>query len=181
MVKMDSPKSLLITLTDPVRALLSDQGLLDAGLRIENFLTSRPSTPFWPSCGDLLLDQESRLFVGLAYRVADEDRELVYHVASALSTGVVRYDNQSSAESRRLYEELDPESHWLTITWSKIPATKVELAQLDSAYWYYASQGDFDVPVVWGLEDIEVLLQDYHLVFPTLEFPKLDLEVCHVR
>lgn len=166
-------KSLLLTLKPPVRVSLQSKNLLDAPLAIDELVTSRPSTPPWPACADLLINTNSSAWVGLCYRVGKQYQDIVQGFFYDLSTAVVRYNDMTSDESRRLYSEFGYETHWVEVRWANILADRVEVSQLDSGYWYYINQAQilaYDEPYIFGLEDIDEVLEKYGLVFPDLSF-----------
>lgn len=165
------PKSLFLALRNPVSVSLQTERILDAPLIIDGLVTSRPSTPPWPACADILMNEESRTWVGVCYRVGQRYKDLVQEFCSNLPCEVVRFNDLSSAESRQLYGEFGYEMSWLEIIWTNIPPNKVEVAQLDSGFWYYVNYASavkqFEA-VAFGIEDIDETIHDYNLLLPNM-------------
>lgn len=85
----------------------------------------------------------------------------------SLSEEVVRYNDQTSWPQARPYVDDDPETHRMEIIWTDAPADKIEVAQLDSGFWYYADGGQAESRVVaFGLSHISEILDEYKITLP---------------
>jgi hypothetical protein len=73
----------------------------------------------------------------------------------------------------RPYADDDLEAHRLEIIWGKSCPDRLQVAQLDSAFWYYShdSFGKQQVAAL-GLTYIREILREYSLVLPSVcRFP----------
>jgi len=165
--------SLLFALKRPVRLFLSRYSISDKPLVIDSIVTTRPSTPPWPSCADILFNVKERIFTGLCYGIGQEDRPLVREFCSRLPKEIIRYNDLSSEASYKLYSDYGPETHRLEIIWSNVPTDGLEVAQLISGFWYYPKEHSKHIEAVaFGLEDVDEISSDYNLVLPkNLPFP----------
>jgi hypothetical protein len=162
-------KSLLVTLENPVKASLQRENMPDKPLLIDETITSRPSTPPWVACADLLISAKERTWVGLCYRVSESYQDSVKIFCSNLSTQIIRYNDLSSVESQDLYKDFPPEFDWVEIKWTDITADTVEVEQLDSGFWYYNEFAKNIQAVAFALDDIDEVVQRYSLKFPSLD------------
>jgi hypothetical protein len=172
---MGEIKSLFLTLKEPAKIHLANEDIVDAPLVIDGLTTSRPSTPPWPACADILIDTHSHLFVGLCYRVSKEFHSAVRGFCSHLSPNIVLYNDLTAVESKQLYGEFGDSTHWVEIKWSTVPPNRVEVVQLDSGFWYYIDNWGRIDAVAFGLEGLDEIMRDYDLILPKLtSFPAFD-------
>ena len=166
-------ESLVLKLEGSAELFLSRSSLPNKRLRIANQVTTLPSFPPWPVCADVLVNLESRVFVGITYPVDRENRDLVRHLSSGLPWGALRYNDLTEEALRKPYIGDDPDIHRLEIVWSDIDADAVRGAQLDSGMWYYSDAPSDDIRVMaFGLTDINTVLTEYELLLPTnFRFP----------
>jgi hypothetical protein len=162
-------KSLLVTLKNPVKVSIQRENMPDKPLLIDEIITSRPSTPPWSACADLLISTKESSWVGLCYRVGKNYQDSVKIFCSNLSTEIVQYNDLSSVESQDLYKEFPSEFDWVEIKWTDIPADTIEVEQLDSGFWYYDESAPNVQAVAFALDDIDEILQRYLLKFPSLD------------
>ena len=167
-------QSLILNLKgDPPQLFLSRSPLPNKPLRIADQITTLPSFPPWPVCADVLVNLESRRFVGITYPVDREKRGLVRSLSSNIPGDALRYNDLTVEAWAKPYLDDDAEIHRLEILWSDIDADEVRAAQLDSGMWYYSNEPDEEVRVMaFGLTDINIVLAEYDLVLPaTFRFP----------
>jgi len=167
--RLTKVESLLLLLERPAKLFLSEQELPDLPIRAGNIVTTRPSFPLWPACADILFNSQSRIFVGLSYSIHENSRNLVRNLCNGLPDEIVRYNDITSHSLAKPYIEYDLEVHRLEIIWTNIYADSLEIAQLDSGFWYYANNSVVENHVVaFGLTYISEILDDYGLVLPSV-------------
>jgi hypothetical protein len=162
-------KSLLLTLKNPVRVSLQRENMPDSPLLIDEIITSRPSTPPWAACADLLISTKECSWVGICYRVSKNYQDSVNFFCSGLPKQIVQYNDLSSVESQNFYKEFSSEFDWVEIKWSDIPVDTIEVEQLDSGFWYYEEFAQSVQAVAFALDDIDEILQRHLLKFPSLD------------
>lgn len=162
-------KSLLVTLKNPVKVSLQRENMPDKPLLIDEIVTSRPSTPPWFACADLLISAKECTWVGLCYRVSETYQDSVKIFCSNLSAEIVQYNDLSSVESQDLYKEFPSEFDWVEIKWTDIPADTIEVEQLDSGFWYYNESAQNVQAIAFALDDIDEIVRRYSLLFPNLD------------
>lgn len=167
-------KSLILTLEKPVKLFLSREELPDKPLKIDDVKTTRPSFPPWPVCADILLNSQSRIFVGVTYPVHEDSKDFVRDLSTSMSNEVVRYNDLSLEKLIKPYADDESNIHRLEIMWADINVDTVESAQLDSVFWYYSSNQPRKTQVLaFGLTDIDKVLEEYGLIFPVnILFPQ---------
>lgn len=81
--------------------------------------------------------------------------------------GKSKYDDFTSEHLKSPYDDDDFDHHRLEIRWTVVYADKLEIAQLDSGFWYYSKTalGDHEV-TAFGLTYIDHVLTEYDLIFP---------------
>jgi hypothetical protein len=168
-------QSLILNLKrTPTQLFLGRGSLPNKPLRIADEMTTLPSFPPWPVCADVLVNVESRAFIGITYPIDTENRDLVRRLSFSLPKDALRYNDLTVEAWRKPYLSDDPEIHRLEILWSDLDADEVRAAQLDSGMWYYSrNEPDEDIRVMaFGLTDINTVLAEYDLGFPaTFRFP----------
>lgn len=162
-------KSLLITLVSPVEVSLHKENMPDKPLLFGEIITSRPSTPPWAACADLLINAKQSIWVGVCYRVSKPYQNSVKTFCLNLSKQIVQYNDLSSVESQKLYKDFPPEYDWVEIKWTNIRADMVEVEQLDSGFWYYNESAQNVQALAFALDDIDEVLERYSLKFPNLD------------
>src|SRR5205085_8766517 len=162
---VDDSQLLIIRLAGQTALFTSDDMLPNKALRIGEEVTTLPSFPPWPVCADVLVNSESRSFVGLTYPIDGNNRDLVRRFSSGLDPVAVRYNDLSLEAWKMLYRDDDPEIHHLEVLWSDIGADSIRYAQLDSGMWYYDAEHEKDIRVLaFGLTDINTVLREYDLI-----------------
>lgn len=86
-----SPKSLLITFTDPPRIRVQEALLADCVSTEIDGVPVFASVAPWNSMHDLLIDRETRTFAGIVYPVAAREQAAIAAVCQSLPRQVVRY------------------------------------------------------------------------------------------
>lgn len=169
---MTNTKSLLITLTEPVKMFVSNTRLESSNLVLENDVLSPPSFPLWAVCPDILINSIKREFVGVCYFVGEDEKEVVESLSTDLSNQVVRYVNSPLSDDATPYIKNNMEPNHLQIKWSSTDADDLEIAQLDSDYWYYSQISENESRFrAFGLDYIDKILLDHKLNFPVdIEF-----------
>lgn len=160
-------ESLLLTLRPQIKLFLSEQELPDLSMRIGDGVTSRPSYPPWPACADVLFNSQSAFFVGLSYSIGKSHRAFVRALCNELPENVVRYNDMTSPSLVKPYAEDDLEAHRLEIIWGESCPDSFQVAQLDSAFWYFSHNrsGKQQVAAL-GLTYVSEILREYNLILP---------------
>lgn len=180
---MTNIKSLLITLDDPVKICLSEEGLPSSNLIITDQVLSPPRFPRWSTCADLLVNSRQKELVGLTYPVTAEAKELVEYLSATLSNRVVRYVQLPSDRAATIrYSRHEMTQEHFEVKWSLTEADYLEVAQLDSDYWYYDDMsGEEGKLKAIGLNYIDELLFDYKLKLPNnIQFEPFKPKFIHI-
>jgi hypothetical protein len=132
----------------------------------------------WFSMPDLLIERQTRRFVGLTFWLYDHEWADTKAIIDELDPRVIRYNDVSSSEAKRLYGE-SGEHHWCELQWAPATELDYDLAQLMCGQWvclYKVGEGLSwtDVPVGFALTHIDEILRDHHLTFPEIPLPALE-------
>ena len=185
---MPVPKTMIITLRTPVEtAFFSGTWGIDAQFYIRGERVDVGEMP-WVSMPDVLLDRETRHFVGLTFAIDRELWDASRAIVGKLDPGVIRYNDLTSVEAQMRYPGEAGMVHRCELQWA--PATQLEedVAQLMSSQWWclYAHTGTdraglfpprdepANLPVGFALTDIDDVLRNHSLIFPEVRSAGLD-------
>ncbi len=165
---MTKLKSILITLQESPKICLSREKLSDLSLILNNKILSPPKFPLWATCADLLVSSENE-FIGLCYYVAEDSKDLVNSLVKTLDPIVAQYVNSLTDKDAKPYLNCNLLPNHFQIKWFPVEADNIEVAQLDSDYWYYCedNNGKHQLMAI-GLNYIDEILSDYNLKFPII-------------
>src|SRR5258705_5759222 len=87
-------QSLILNLKHtPTQLFLGRSALPNKSVRLGNQRTTLPSFPPWSVCPDVLVNSESRDFIGITYPIDGENRDLVSRLSSTVSQESLRYND----------------------------------------------------------------------------------------
>ena len=165
---MTNLQSILITLQEPSKICFSEERLSEASLILEDKILSPPKFPLWATCADILVNSVTNEFLGLCYYVGDDSKDLVGSLMQDLNPFVARYVNSSADKDAKPYLNCNLQPNHFQIKWSPGEADNIEVAQLDSDYWYYYENNRKHQLIVIGLNYVDEILSDYNLKFPNI-------------
>lgn len=164
----------MITLYEPAKIFLDEELLGNSNFILDGKILSPPRFPLWATCADLLVNSVKKELIGLTYFVGSEGKEIVEFFAEKLDSRVIRYINSSLDKRATHYINNGITPDHFEIRWSLTEVDSVEIAQIDSDYWYYDEISDKDYKfMAIGLNYISEILRDYELTFPTNIFLEL--------
>ncbi len=179
-------KSLLLTLKPPSQLFFSEQTVVNTSRMIHNTMMGQASFPPWPSCPDILFEQKTRAFVGLAYGVHPDFHSAARRICSNIGGNAIRYNEPCQNCPREQYG--DNNWHYVEVVWAGANRVSLEPAQLAEANCFYAGgqpmvpfdpeflsclagtddQGPNDC--CWyavGVTDLDFILNAFDLTLPT--------------
>ena len=173
-----TPRTLVMTLRPPARVALLESTWSIYGrvsIHAEEF-EEKPMPCF--SMPDLLIERQTRRFVGLTFALYDDEWTDIKAILDELDPRVNRYNDVSSSEAKRQYRECG-EAHWWELRWAPAAELDYDAAQLMCGQWlclYKLGEGLSwtHVPVGFALTHIDEILRDHHLTFPEIPLPTLE-------
>ena len=164
---MTKVESILITLDEPAKIWISEEPLNNFGFIFGSHVTSPPQFPLWATCADLLVNSVREL-IGLCYYVGDDSKETVKLLLKTLDPITAQYINSVADKEAAPYLNCNLSPSHFQIKWSLDVADNIEIAQLDSDYWYYEGQGENPRLIALGVNYLNEILRDYNLKFPNI-------------
>jgi len=167
-----SPKNLVMTLELPAKVFVSMQRLeFGEKLKIDGSVVSLGDTPWGATVADIVLDGDTRSFIGLSFECSD----LVHW--QAMLKAANKMDPRSIALLERKFGNPDEvESSWsekrVEILWANYDSTQMESAQLICSQWDWCyklnNKNEYESLYAISLSDIDEILSDHALSFPRI-------------
>src|SRR5262245_4807747 len=114
------PNTLFVSLKHPAKLYLTpSRWNPDAQVKIQGIAVRGNDTPWVSTVCDVLIDQESRSFVGLTFEIQDKESwRPMRQLAKQLDPRVVRYNDISTTSAKNMYPGESGRVHRFEITWT---------------------------------------------------------------